>query len=148
MCPDCHLFRIPEKRGKADLERYRDAGAEVITALSDFTDWVERASVDEAYIDITDLVRERGENVNLREELSETHVATYKSKRGSKKWFDSDISQGDRDLAVGAIIAGEMRKHILEKTQFHCSAGVARNKSLAKLACGIRKPRGQNQETR
>ena len=143
LCPDCHLFRIPEKRGKADLERYRDAGAEVITALSDFTDWVERASVDEAYIDITDLVRERGENVNLREELSETHVATYKSKRGSKKWFDSDISQGDRDLAVGAIIAGEMRKHILEKTQFHCSAGVARNKSLAKLACGIRKPRGQ-----
>ena len=21
LCPDCHLFRIPEKRGKADLER-------------------------------------------------------------------------------------------------------------------------------
>ena len=142
LCPDCHLFRIPEKRGKADLTRYRDAGAEVITALSDFTDWIERASVDEAYIDITDLVRERGEGVNLREELSETHVATYRSKRGSKKWFDSDISQGDRDLAIGAIIAGEMRKHVLEKTQFHCSAGVARNKSLAKLACGIRKPRG------
>ncbi|KAI6659071.1 DNA polymerase eta-like [Oopsacas minuta] len=142
LCPDCHLFRIPEKRGKADLQRYRDAGAEVITALSDFTNWIEKASVDEAYIDITDLVRERGESANLRDEISDIHVATYKSKRGSKKWFDSDISRGDRDLAIGGVIAGEMRKHILEKTKFHCSAGVARNKSLAKLACGIRKPKG------
>ena len=143
LCPDCHLFRIPEKRGKADLQRYREAFAEVITALSKFTNWIERASVDEAYIDITDLVRERGESPTLREEIAEFHVATYKSRKGSKKWFDSEVSLEDRDLAIGACIGNEMRKHILEETTFHCSAGVARNKSLAKLACGLMKPKGQ-----
>ena len=143
LCPDCHLFRIPEKRGKADLQRYWEAGYEVIRALSKFTNWIERDSVDEAFLDITDLVRERRESPNLREEISESHVATYKSRRGSKKWFDSEVSLEDRDLAVGACVVGEMRKHILEETQFHCSAGVARNKNLAELACGLRKPKGQ-----
>ena len=47
-CPDIVLARVPEARGKADLTRYREAGAEVINVLQAFCDVCERASVDEA----------------------------------------------------------------------------------------------------
>ena len=52
-CPDIILARVPELRGKADLTRYRDACAEVMDILQTFTDVCERASVDEAYLDLT-----------------------------------------------------------------------------------------------
>ena len=43
--------------GKADLTKYREAGAEVISVLCQFERCVvERASIDEAYIDLTDRV--------------------------------------------------------------------------------------------
>ena len=38
------------------LFRYRDAGAEVIKVLLQFGATVERASIDEAYIDLTEIV--------------------------------------------------------------------------------------------
>lgn len=56
-CPEIILARVPELRGKADLTRYRDAGAEVIEVLQTFADVCERASVDEAYLDLTDRVQ-------------------------------------------------------------------------------------------
>ena len=43
-----------------DIDRYRDAGAEVITVLSHFERClVERASIDEAYVDMTQEVNAR-----------------------------------------------------------------------------------------
>ena len=56
-CPNIILARVPELRGKADLTRYRDAGSEVIGVLQTFTNVCERASVDEAYLDLTDRVQ-------------------------------------------------------------------------------------------
>ena len=56
-CPDIILARVPELRGKADLTRYRDAGAEVFSVLQEFGDVCERASVDEAYLDLTQQVQ-------------------------------------------------------------------------------------------
>ena len=32
-CPDIIIFHVPEKRGKADLTKYRMAGAEVINVI-------------------------------------------------------------------------------------------------------------------
>ena len=55
-CPQIVLCRVPELRGKADLTRYRDACAEVMQVLQNFADICERASVDEAYLDLTDKV--------------------------------------------------------------------------------------------
>lgn len=52
-CPDIVLVRVPENRGKADLTQFREAGAEVIDVLSTFTDSLERASIDEAYLELT-----------------------------------------------------------------------------------------------
>eukprot|EP00794_Sanderia_malayensis_P017317 gene17317-19050_t len=54
------------------------------------------------------------------------------------------MEEPNLNLAVGGIIANEMRDAVLEKTQFTCSAGIAQNKMLAKLIAGFHKP---NQQT-
>ena len=56
-CPEINLVRVPEARGKANLTLYREAGAEVIAVLSRFCESCERASVDEAYLDLTEKVK-------------------------------------------------------------------------------------------
>lgn len=58
-CPDIELVRVPNVREKADLSKYRDAGREVALVLQTFTPLLERASVDEAYLDITQNVATR-----------------------------------------------------------------------------------------
>lgn len=58
-CPDIELVRVPNIREKADLSKYREAGKEVAEVLQSFTPLLERASVDEAYLDITDRVQSR-----------------------------------------------------------------------------------------
>ena len=55
-CPEIELVHVPESRGKADLTQFREAGAEVIEVLATFTDCLERASIDEAYMDLTNSI--------------------------------------------------------------------------------------------
>lgn len=58
-CPEIALVKVPNIREKADLSKYRDAGKEVAAVLQTFTGLLERASVDEAYLDITEKVQSR-----------------------------------------------------------------------------------------
>ncbi|CAG0897784.1 unnamed protein product [Darwinula stevensoni] len=153
-CPEVHLFRVPEVRGKAELTRYRDAGRQVIQVLAEFSGCVERASVDEAYIDLTEEVEKRlkQEKLVTAGELSTTFVVGWESEEdetGVARWLNSidessSCSDTDRRLAIAAHIVEEMRRAILEKTSFKCSAGISHNKMLSKLACGLHKP---NQQT-
>ncbi|KAJ8044503.1 DNA polymerase eta [Holothuria leucospilota] len=175
LCPEIQLVRVPVQRDKADLTKYREAGAEVINVLSQFSKNVERASIDEAYIDLTDVVEARlsqlGDGAILPEMLPFTHVAgwetdtnpeqqrkdedgdrkrqkTAKSKEDTRKehlsqWLKDMSSETDKRLAVGALITEEMRAAVLKQTKFNCSAGIAHNKMLAKLVCGLNKPRKQ-----
>lgn len=46
-------------------------------------------------------------------------------------------------LLIGASIASEIRSAVKLETSYECSAGIAHNKILAKLACGINKPNKQ-----
>ena len=55
-CPEIQLVQVPVARGKANLTHYREAGAEVIDVLFRFCDVCEKASVDEAYLDLTKTV--------------------------------------------------------------------------------------------
>ncbi|XP_071792528.1 DNA polymerase eta-like [Asterias amurensis] len=174
-CPDIQLVRVPVNRGKADLTRYREAGAEVITVLTTFSKCVERASIDEAYVDLTDVVHNRLEALGREtvsvDMLPNTHVAGWDGKRkdedgeeekveedggtmdtlspedarrtGTLQWLDQLRDIQDRRLAVAAVITEEMRAAVLQQTGFHCSAGIAHNKMLSKLSCGLHKPRKQ-----
>lgn len=64
ICSDLELVRVPVIRGKADLSRYRNAGKDVASVLQTFTPLMTRASVDEAYLDLTESVNNRLADMN------------------------------------------------------------------------------------
>lgn len=166
LCADLQLARVSEAHGKADLTKYREASVEVMEIMSRFA-VVERASIDEAYIDLTEAVQKRlkdmeGQPVS-EDMLRSTYVQGYPQLNpmseesltkeelrclGMQQWLKS-LPQGtsppspELNLTVAAIIVEEMRAAVEEETTFQCSAGISYNKVLAKLACGFNKPNRQ-----
>ncbi|CAG2063441.1 unnamed protein product, partial [Timema podura] len=121
---------------------YRDAGREVIDVLCQFSDCVERASVDEAYLDITRAVEKRLKEITEVQpsQLANTFVVGYSEaedndeemrKQGIESWLSyiremQDLVQ--MRLAVGAVLIEEIREAVYKQTSFRCSAGIAHNK--------------------
>uniref|UniRef100_A0A8D2HZV1 DNA polymerase eta n=1 Tax=Urocitellus parryii TaxID=9999 RepID=A0A8D2HZV1_UROPR len=165
LCPDLLLAQVRESRGKANLTKYREASVEVMEVMSRFA-VIERASIDEAYVDLTSAVQEKLQKLQghpisadllpttyiegLPQDLTTTKETVQKEeirKQGLLQWLDSlqidDITSPDLQLTVGAVIVEEMRAAIEMQTGFQCSAGISHNKVLAKLACGLNKPNRQ-----
>ncbi|XP_076236904.1 DNA polymerase eta isoform X2 [Calliopsis andreniformis] len=160
-CPDLLLASVPCLRGKADTSRYRSAGREVINVMKEHCNVIERASVDEAYLDITDIVEKRiAESFispeQLVAQLSNTFVIGHSEvgkndeeerSKGLKTWISNIFEELEdaqaQKLAVAGVIVEELRADIFKQTGFRCSAGIAQNKILAKLACGLHKPNRQ-----
>ncbi|KAK9156179.1 hypothetical protein Sjap_003659 [Stephania japonica] len=155
LCPEIQLVQVPVARGKADLNLYRNAGSEVVAILAR-KGRCERASIDEVYLDLTD-VAEAMLSENPPEKLEAIDEETLKShilgldeevdkQKGelAREWLcRSNASQQDKLLACGAIIVAELRMQVLRETEFTCSAGIAHNKMLAKLASSMNKPSQQ-----
>jgi DNA polymerase eta len=53
------------------------------------------------------------------------------------------ILRSGMSMLLAASIVNEIRNEVKLKTTFECSAGIAHNKILAKLACGLNKPNKQ-----
>lgn len=51
--------------------------------------------------------------------------------------------KSDVKLLIGSSIVNEIRAAVKTKTGYECSAGIAHNKILAKLVCGMNKPNKQ-----
>lgn len=61
-------------------------------------------------------------------------------------WFDRPFhewSTEDKYLLCGAIVVQSLREEVFRQLGFTCSAGVATNKMLAKIASGMHKPNKQ-----
>ncbi|XP_024987950.1 DNA polymerase eta isoform X3 [Cynara cardunculus var. scolymus] len=154
VCPQIQLVQVPVARGKADLSIYRNAGSEVVSILAR-KGRCERASIDEVYLDLTDAAEtmlketplESLESIN--EEVLKSHVLELSSNGNDDKelvreWLQRrDADHRDKLLACGAFIVAELRLQVLRETEFTCSAGIAHNKMLAKLASGMNKPAQQ-----
>ncbi|GAV07110.1 hypothetical protein RvY_16985-2 [Ramazzottius varieornatus] len=161
VCPEVKVFVVPELHGKADLTRYRDAGAEVIRVMKKHFHCVERASVDEAFVDLTKEVKQllpRYLSKELKltpEALGSTCIAESHS---VEAWLDqlylkleedpeafvaSSVQLNNFALAIGAVLVNDLRQDIINVTEFHCSGGISYSKTLSKLACGLNKPRKQ-----
>ncbi len=141
-CPEIALVPVPTVREKADLSKYREASKEVLTVLLSVGAVVERASIDEAYLDLTKLVDEMLKSPKEAQRCPNTHVVGRES---VAEWLDEEanLSHEVQRLSAGAAIVEDMRAKVFAETGFRCSAGVARNKMLAKLACGLHKPNAQ-----
>lgn len=51
--------------------------------------------------------------------------------------------KSDVKLLIASSIVSEIRAAVKEQTGYDCSAGIAHNKILAKLVCGLNKPNKQ-----
>ncbi|XP_020096475.1 DNA polymerase eta isoform X1 [Ananas comosus] len=154
VCPDIQLVQVPVARGKADLNSYRSAGSEVVAILST-KGRCERASIDEVYLDLTDaaksMLSETPPEVleSIPEEALKSKVLGLNSEdddreKNVREWlFRRHADYQDKLLACGAIIVARLRVKVLEETKFTCSAGIAHNKMLAKLASAMHKPAQQ-----
>ena len=58
LCPNIRLVTVRVKHDKADLENYRDAGSIVFETCGELGAICERTSIDEAYLDVTDLANQ------------------------------------------------------------------------------------------
>ena len=107
---------------------------------------IERASIDEAYVDLTQHVKlylekkfpnPENDPIACLNAIDKTYLegSFPFGFESSTAWFEhlesTELIQfEDVKLAVGAEIVGRMRKDILEKTGFKCSAGIAHNKVM------------------
>lgn len=172
LCTDLQVARVRESHGKADLTHYREASVEVIEVMSRFA-VIERASIDEAYMDLTAAVQQRLKNMTdtqIEAHLRTTYIQGYpkteeeqeapaegaaldkeeQRSRGLQQWLASlpapalgGQRSAELQLTVGALIVEEMRAAVEKHTGYRCSAGISHNKVLAKLACGLNKPNRQ-----
>ncbi|TYI28777.1 hypothetical protein ES332_A05G268800v1 [Gossypium tomentosum] len=155
VCPQVQLVQVPVARGKADLSGYRNAGSEVVSILAR-RGRCERASIDEVYLDLTDAAEmmltdnpPQGMET-IDEEALKSHILGLNNEDGSdvkenvRKWIHRhNADHRDKLLACGILIVAELRMQVLKETEFTCSAGIAHNKMLAKLASGMNKPAQQ-----
>ena len=94
--------------------KYRDAGKEVIQVFLQFGAKVERASVDEAYIDLTDLVNAKMTEAKIIENKDIPNTFVVGHEESSASWLsgtydNADLRTENVRLAVGAAIIEGIR---------------------------------------
>lgn len=76
------ILQLPSKpcviKFGALYDRYRDAGREVVAVLCEFSSCVEKASIDEAYLDLTEIINRIKKKVTI-DKLKSTFVVGYSS---------------------------------------------------------------------
>ncbi|KAB5528234.1 hypothetical protein PHYPO_G00137980 [Pangasianodon hypophthalmus] len=129
-CPNLVLVR------GEDLSFYREISYKVTELLMSYCPLVERLGLDENFVDVTEMVESRRRNMDVSELSFVGHI------------YGHDVSSVDVQdhvsLALGSVIASELREVLFSRLGLTSCAGVANSKLLAKLVSGTFKP---NQQT-
>ncbi|KAF3928071.1 hypothetical protein AA313_de0202520 [Arthrobotrys entomopaga] len=153
---------------KVSLDHYRRESKKILSIFRSNCPKVEKASVDESFLDLSGMVFERlleryDEELGVVDsEVVAPYGDTTEKLRLPEvpgvEWSDShlvDLDDGEEaeeepldwdDIVMGiaADIVQDIRRQVKERLGYTCSAGIARNKMLAKLGSGFKKP---NQQT-
>lgn len=143
--------RRQNSEGKACLERYRLASTRifgvVLQALEERLSQqfiLERASIDELFIDVTDYCWEDSYSRTVEESEKIRHIM----RQTCLVAHDNNCSQDDDPRVVqalhrGAWVASEIRAAVFDQLGFTISAGISTSKLTAKLGASYGKPNGQ-----
>ncbi|GMF34774.1 unnamed protein product [Phytophthora lilii] len=110
---------------------------------------VEKASIDEAFMDVTDMAKQRLAQTDPANQDTKAFGITSKDNADENATEGEDsvqafpLTEVERLLCIGAVISREIRQAVYSKLGFTCSTGIANNKLLAKLASPLNKPNGQ-----
>ncbi|XP_021005956.1 DNA polymerase iota isoform X2 [Mus caroli] len=122
-----------------DLSRYREMSYKVTELLEEFSPAVERLGFDENFVDLTEMVEKRLQQLPSEEVPSVTVFGHVYNNQSVNLHNIMHLR-----LVVGSQIAAEMREAMYNQLGLTGCAGVAPNKLLAKLVSGVFKP---NQQT-
>ncbi|XP_012542654.1 DNA polymerase iota [Monomorium pharaonis] len=139
LCPELSLVN------GEDLTSYRHYSTKISEILHQFTPLVERLGFDDNFLDVTSIVEKQLKSEN--DELDMSNVEFEDLKEVTKIFGPSEEECPcgcHTRLMIGSKIAAEIRSRIYEELHLTCSAGIAHNKLLAKLAGSLNKP---NQQT-
>ena len=136
LCPE--LVIVPPH-----FEKYKEYSRQVQEILTEYDPNFAMASLDEAYLDLTEYLRERQENKEKR--------TFTRSKDHSQPWPGIETKQDHEMMASEIVEFGndveevvrELRFRIEQKTRLTASAGIAPNVLLAKVCSDRNKPNGQ-----
>jgi DNA polymerase iota len=158
LCPEVVLV------SGEDLTPYRACAKKVRAALSRFGT-CEKLGLDECWVDLTAEVERRiagGGPASDPALAGHRHSSTSRVESNNKhrpqdiravsgdvrvSTVEADVVEEDpvqeRRLRVGAVVAAEAREAVRAESGLRMSAGVAHNKTLAKLISGLHKPDDQ-----
>ncbi|KAI1918731.1 N-acetyltransferase eso1 [Ophidiomyces ophidiicola] len=143
-----------DPRGFGERDGKKDKGWEYMVR-------VEKAGIDEVFVDMSALVwatlMERYPRLRQTEDSQDMNEYLPRPPSTALEWFkedelvdldDGETEEDDPDwddvvMLVGAEIARSVRQMIWERLGYTCSAGIARNKMMAKLGSACHKPNKQ-----
>ena len=128
-------------QSKVSLDRYRTESSKIFAVLERHAPQLERASIDEGYIDATELAEEelarvRGSSAEFRR-LSGADAGT------SGAWLADADDPFDEMLVAAASVCERLRAALRDELGYNASAGIAHTKMVAKLASARHKPNRQ-----
>eukprot|EP00753_Platysulcus_tardus_P008097 PLAT15617.1.p1 GENE.PLAT15617.1~~PLAT15617.1.p1 ORF type:complete len:486 (+),score=197.49 PLAT15617.1:140-1459(+) len=131
---------------KVSLAVYREASARMFGVLLQFlpAEAVERASIDEAFLELTDCLpshEDRSAGLLASEDGRQLHW------RERPDWHTIGTLMPEREsharLLAAAVLVADIRAAVWEQLRLRCSAGIAHNKLVAKVASARNKPNRQ-----
>lgn len=149
------------KHHKVSLDPYRRESRKIINIFKKNCDLVEKASVDESFMDFGRLIIQKIFKMlpDLQQDilkLDKDHYLPLIPKDFQLETFGeiipSDFDNNDEFIIndwddvfmiIGSIIAFDIRKQVQDELGYTTSAGVGRVKTIAKLASGFMKPDNQ-----
>jgi DNA polymerase eta len=153
-------FALNSNQDQVSLDPYRRASLKILEIFRAHCDRVEKASIDESFIDLSSQIKqkllERYPELMPSTPYNDTSyqlpvapTITFPTELGAVVPLsegESEEEGGDWDdviMSIGAEMIRDIRREVEEKLGYSCSAGIARNKMLAKLAAGWKKPNQQ-----
>ncbi len=139
-------------KSKVTLVRYRDESFKVLSIYQRFCPLVERASIDEAYLDLTAQVDklyaqyQAAPNEQKEWKWQSLVLGGGGGSAGGGTGAATDFapsSETEIRLYFGAQIVAEVRAAVFAELGYTCSGGVAHNRKFAKLIASKNKPNGQ-----
>ena len=140
---------------KVSLDPYRRQSRAILEIFKKHCNHVEKASIDESFLDLSTIVKAAiiekyghlldMENKDWDRPLPEAPIAHWKAEHGVLVPITDEETNDWDDIAM--LLAADMMAKIREDVKttlgYTCSAGIARNKTLAKIAAGQNKPAKQ-----
>ncbi|KAI8365435.1 hypothetical protein EDC96DRAFT_191143 [Choanephora cucurbitarum] len=150
---------------KVSLDAYREASREIFKIFHKHCDVIRKVGTDEGFMDVTKTVNQRLRERyidrmpelldKMDQEVCGVEVpwdqlgVTIESQEEEQRRLEgheqvwSSTTWKDLQLALGAELAAEIRNEIYDTLKYTCSAGIAHNKTLAKLGSSQNKPNKQ-----